>query len=90
MNATFLKVLKEVLLGLPIMELNVKSGTGKLEEEDSGPKGFLAGVDLCLGAMRSLSEREREREREREGNRTQSQSKNRNERVRMHEICMNM
>ena len=67
-------------------------GTERSEEEDPEPKGFRAGVDLCLGAICSLSERERERERkrEREGNRTQSQSKNRNERVRMHEISMNM
>jgi len=32
MNAMFLKVLKEVQLGLPITELNVKRGIGGLEE----------------------------------------------------------
>jgi len=30
MNATFLKVLKEVLLGLPITEPNVKRGNGRI------------------------------------------------------------
>ena len=31
MNATFLKVLKEVLLGLPIMEPNVKRGNERIK-----------------------------------------------------------
>ena len=62
MNTTFLKVLKEVLLGLPITEPNMKRGNRGLEEEDLEPKGFRAGVDLCLGAMRSLFKGERERE----------------------------
>ena len=44
---------------------------GRLVEEDNDPewKGFQIRVDLCLGAMRSLSKREREREN------TQSQPK---------------
>ena len=63
------------------------------EEDVPEQKGFWDGVDLCLGAMRSLSEREREREREREGE-TEKHNHNRvstrKERVRMHEKCMNM
>ena len=62
MNATFLKVLKEILLGLPIMESNVKRGNRGSEEDDLKLRGFLAGVDLCLGAMHNLSEKEKERE----------------------------
>ena len=62
MNAMFLKVLKEVLLGLPIMESNVKRGRMEGSEvEDSEPKRFQARVNLRLGAMHSLSEREREK-----------------------------
>ena len=34
------------------------------EEEDPKPRGFQAGVDLCLSAMHNLCKRERERERE--------------------------
>ena len=75
MNAMFRKVLKEVLMCLLIMEPNVKRrGTGRLEDkEDPERKGFRVGLDLCLGAMRSLSERERER------NRTQSQKSTKKE-----------
>ena len=38
---------------------------GSKEEDDLEQKGFRIGVDLHLGAIRSLSKRERERERER-------------------------
>ena len=49
---------------------------GRLEdEEDQERKGFRVGLDLRLGALRSLSERERERERER----TQSQKSTKKE-----------
>ena len=80
MNAMFLKFFKEVLLGLPITEPNMKRGMRGLEEEDPKPREFRARVDLRLGAIRSLSERERDittRKREKE-------------RISMHEICMNM
>ena len=61
---------------------------GRLEdEEDQERKGFRVGLDLRLGAMRSLSEREREREREREHSHKRVQRKKRKG---MHEICMNM
>ena len=51
MNATFLKVFQEVLLGRPIMEPNMKRGVGS-EEEDLEPRGFQVGVDLrTLGAI---------------------------------------
>ena len=55
------------------------------DEEDPKQKGFRVGLDLRLGAMRSLSEREREREREHSHKRVQ-----RKKRKGMHEICMNM
>ena len=61
MNAMFLKFFKEVLLGLPITEPNMKRGMRGSEEEDPKPRKFRARVDLRLGAIRSLSERERER-----------------------------
>ena len=52
---------------------------GRLEdEEDQERKGFRVGLDLRLGAMRSLSERERERERE---NTVTKEYKERKERV---------
>ena len=60
MNAMFLKFFKEVLLGLPITEPNMKRGMRGSEEEDPKPREFRARVDLRLGAIRSLSERERE------------------------------
>ena len=63
MNATIRKVLREVLMGLLITEPTWKGGKLVEEDDDLEQKGFRVGVDLCLGAMRSLSERERERER---------------------------
>ena len=55
MNATFLKVLKEVLLGLPLTKPNVKRG-------DRIRRGFRPGVDLHLGAIsQSIQEREKEK-----------------------------
>ena len=43
-------------------------GIERSVEEDPEPKGFWVGVDLCIGAIRSLSEREKEREKETEHN----------------------
>ena len=55
---------------------------GSKEEDDLEQKGFRIGVDLHLGAIRSLSKRERERERER-GNTITREYKEGKEKVRM-------
>jgi len=67
MNATFLKVLKEVLLGLPIMEPNMKRGNG-IRRKRLGTKRVLSRSRLTRFPChaQSISERERKRERERE------------------------
>ena len=63
MNATFLKVLKEVLLGLPIMELNVKRGKGKIRRRKARTKKVLSQSGFVLRChVQSIRERERERE----------------------------
>ena len=51
-----------------------RKGVSK-KEEDLEPRGFRAGVNLRLGAMRSLSEREREKERKHITNRSKKKEK---------------
>ena len=53
---------------------------GSKEEDDLEQKGFQIGVDLHLGAIRSLSKREKERER---GNTITREYKEGKEKVRM-------
>ena len=67
MNAMFLKVLKEVLLGLPITEPNVKRGNGRIRRRRPGTKRVpsRSGFRFRCHAQ-SIRERERERSRERE------------------------
>jgi len=61
MNATFLKVLKEVLLGLPITEPNVKSGNG-IRRRKPGTKSVLNRSGFALGChAQSIQEREKEK-----------------------------
>ena len=66
MNATFLKVLKEVLLGLPITKPNVKKGDrirkgGRIETLQR----IQAWSRFALRCHSAVYPRERERERER-------------------------
>ena len=84
MNATIRKVLREVLMGLLITEPTWKGGKLVEEDDDLEQKRFRVGVDLCLGAMRSLSERERERERAHNYNPKQIDRKKKGY------VCMNM
>ena len=71
MNATFRKVLREVLMGLLIMELNMKRGNGKIRRRRRPEtKRVPSRIRFALGCH-ALFIQERERERERE--RTQSQ-----------------
>ena len=67
MNATFLKFLQEVLLGLLIMEPNVRKGNGIRKRRIGTLKRILAQSGFMhFGChVRSMSEREREREKER-------------------------
>ena len=70
MNAMFLKVLKEVLLGLPITEPNVKRGNGRIRRRRPGTKRVSSRSRFALRwPMHSLSERKRERERHRDRDR---------------------
>ena len=79
MNAKFLKFLKEVLQGLPIMEPNVKKGN-RIRRRKLETKRVSCRSRFVLGChAQSIRERERER------NKTQSQFKNNNEIVHMHE-----
>ena len=65
MNATFLKVLKVVLLGLPITEPNVKRGCRKISRR-LGTKRVSSRSRFALRChAKSIREREREREKER-------------------------
>ena len=57
----FWKFSRKSYWAFPSQNQTWRGGTGGLEEEDLEPRGFRAGVDLRLGAMRSLSEGERER-----------------------------
>jgi len=68
MNATFRKVLREVLMGLFITEPNVKRGNGKVKRwRRPGTKKVPSRIRFVLGChAQSIWERERER------NRTQS------------------
>ena len=62
MNATFLKVLKEVLLGLPIMEPNVKRGNGRIRRRRPRTKKVSSWSGFALRChTHSIQERERER-----------------------------
>ena len=62
MNATFLKVLKEVLLGLPITKPNVKMGCKKVRRR-LGTKRVSSRSKFALRChVQSIQERERERE----------------------------
>ena len=82
MNATFLKVLKEVLLGLPITKPNVKMGCKKVRRR-LGTKRVSSRSKFALRChVQSIQERERERERE---NTSQPEQKERKENIRMHE-----
>ena len=48
MNATFLKVLKEVLLSLPITKPNVKRGNGRIRSRRLGTKRVLSQSKFAL------------------------------------------
>ena len=66
MNAMFLKVLKEVLQGLPITEPNVKRGN-EIRRRRPRTKRVLGRSRFALGChAQSSQERERERKRKRE------------------------
>ena len=81
MNATFRKVLWEVLIGLLITKSNMKRGNGRIRRKRwPGTKWFWVRVDLRLGAMPSLSEREKERQE------TQSQPRTKKKKKRW--VCM--
>ena len=83
-TSCFWKFLRKSYWAFPSRNRMWREGTRlEEEEEDPKPRGFWVGVYLCLGAMRSLSEKEKERE-------NIIITRYRNERVRMHEICMNM
>ena len=70
MNATSLKVLKEVLLDLPIMESNVKRGCS-IRRKRLGIKRVPRRSRFVLRChAQSIRERERERERKHITNRT--------------------
>ena len=76
MNATFLKVLKEVLLGLPITKPNMKRGDrikkGRRTETLKRIQAWSIFALMCHNAVYSRErKREREREREREYNHNQ-------------------
>ena len=88
MNATFLKVLKVVLLGLPITEPNVKRGCRKIGRR-LGTKRVSSRSRFAL-RCHAKSIRERERERGRKRGTSQTEKIERKERVCMHEKCMNM
>ena len=80
MNATFLKVLKEVLLGLPITKPNVKRGCKKVRRRP-GTKRVSSRSKFALRChVQSIQERERERE-----NTSQPEQKERKENIQMHE-----
>ena len=62
MNATFLKVLKEVLFCLPIMEPNVKRGNGRIRRRRPRTKKVSSWSGFALRChTHSIQERERER-----------------------------
>ena len=68
MNATFLKVLKEVLLGLPITEPIVKRGN-KIRRRRPESKRVPSHSRFALGChAQSIKERERKRKKETEHN----------------------
>ena len=48
MNATFLNVLKEVLLGLPVTEPNVKRGNGRIKRRRPRTKRVLSWSGFAL------------------------------------------
>ena len=83
MNATFLKVLHEVLLGILIMEQNVRRGNKIRRRRRPGTKKVLSQSRLtCLGChTQFIQEREREREREREHITTNNKEKKRKEKT---------
>ena len=88
MNATFLKVFKEVLYGLPITKPNVNRGDRIRRGRRIGTlKRILTWSRFALKCHSTVYPRERERERERENTII---TRYRNERIRMHEICINM
>ena len=71
MNTTFLKVLQEVLLGLPITETNMKRGDN-IKRRRPGIKRVPSRSGLMrFGCHYTVYSREREREREREYNHNQ-------------------
>ena len=83
MNATFLKFLQEVLLGLLIMEPNVRKGNGIRRKRIGTLKRILAQSGFMHFGCHVRSIREREREKEQQ---SQPKNKNRKERKRhMHE-----
>ena len=86
MNATFLKVLQEVLSGLliiePNMERRVMIKRRRLETKRvPSQSGF-----MCFGCHSAVYPREREREREREKHNPNTKTKNRKEKKRY--VCM--
>ena len=81
----FLKVLKEVLLGLPISKPNVKRGNRRIRRRRPGTKKVSSWSGFALRChTHSIQERERE-----ETHHKQNKIE-RKERICMHEICMNM
>ena len=82
MNATFLKVLKEVLLGLPITKPNVKRGCKKVRRRP-GTKRVSSRSKFALRChVQSIQERERER-----GRTHHNQNKKKEKKI---YECMNM
>ena len=62
MNATFLKVLKEVLLGLPITKPNVKRGCKKVRRRPGTKRVSSRSKFVLRCHVQSIQEREREGE----------------------------
>ena len=87
MNATSGEVLREVLLGLLIMEPNVKRSKIRRRCLEMKTKWFCAWVP-CADYSRE-GKKERERETNRKAPSTKS-TKYGNKKVRMHEQCMSM
>ena len=85
MNATFLRVLQEVLSGLLITEPNVKR-RNRIRRRGPGTKRISSRSGFtCFGYHSAIYERERERERERENT---SQLDNKDKREERKNVCM--
>ena len=85
MNATFLKVLQEVLSGILIMELNVRRGNGIRRRRAGTLKRILARNGFMRFGCHAqfIREREKKREREHHNQKTRIEKKGK-------DVCMNM